>query len=274
MIIFPNAKINIGLRILRKRGDGYHDIESVFYPVGLTDMLEILPSHTNLNDKRAKISVSGIAAPATSENLCLKATRLLRDRLGTPEVDIYLHKNIPMESGLGGGSSDAVFTLLALNEMFSYGLKEEVLHQYASEIGSDCPFFIYNRPCLVGGKGDIMEPFDLSLKGYYLLIVFPEASVPTPEAYKMISPSEDGLPLREILQLKPEQWKELVVNRFEEVVFARYPEIGQIKELLYRSGAVYASMSGSGSAVYGIFSESPPLSGELKNYNIHTEALK
>ncbi|MCK4749897.1 MAG: 4-(cytidine 5'-diphospho)-2-C-methyl-D-erythritol kinase, partial [Bacteroidales bacterium] len=171
MIVFPNAKINIGLRILRKRGDGYHDIESVFYPVGLTDMLEILPNHAFLNDDKAEISVSGIEAPATTKNLSVKAAHLFRDRMGTPEVRIHLHKKIPMESGLGGGSSDAAFTLMAMNEMFGGGLTEEVLHKYASEIGSDCPFFILNRPCLVNGKGDILEPIDLSLEGYHLVIV-------------------------------------------------------------------------------------------------------
>ncbi|MFC2112155.1 4-(cytidine 5'-diphospho)-2-C-methyl-D-erythritol kinase [Bacteroidota bacterium] len=273
MIVFPNAKINIGLRVLRKRGDGYHDLESIFYPVRLTDMLEILPADAVLNDNKSEISVSGLRAPASSENLCLKAVHLLNDRQGTPKVQIYLHKNIPMESGLGGGSSDASSTLMAMNEMFALGLQEQILQKYASEIGSDCPFFIYNRPSLVTGKGDIMEPVNLSLAGYHLVIVFPEVSVPTPEAYKMISPTPEGPSLREIIQHKPEQWKGMVYNRFEEVVFNRYPEIGKIKENLYSCGAIYASMSGSGSSVYGIFGSSPILSKELKKYNTYTEKM-
>ncbi len=274
MIVFPNAKINIGLRILRKRSDGYHDIESVFYPVNLTDILEILPDNAVLNNNKAGISVSGLQAPASPKNLCIKAAHLFRNRKDTPKVRIHLHKTIPMGSGLGGGSSDASFTLLAMNKMFSCELKKETLHQYASEIGSDCPFFIYNTPCLISGKGDIMEPVDLRLKGYHLVIAFPEVSVPTQDAYKMIRPSEKDPSLRNILQLKPEEWKKMAVNRFEKAVISMYPEIGQIKDLLYRSGAVYASMSGSGSAVYGIFSSGPTLTHELNKYKTYTEKLK
>lgn len=169
MVVFPNAKINTGLKILHKRPDGYHDIESVFYPLQLTDMLEILPGVPELNDNSPAIYVSGLlqAVPAFGENLCWKAVQLFRERQGTPYVRLYLHKKIPTESRLGGGSSDASFTLLALNEMFGCGLKEDMLKQYASELGSDCPFFISNRPSLISGRGDIIEKFPLSLGGYH-----------------------------------------------------------------------------------------------------------
>ncbi len=273
MLVFPNAKINIGLKILRKRPDGYHDLESVFYPVQLTDMLEILPGVPGLNGNTPAIYVSGLQAPASGENLCWKAVELFRERQGTPHIRLYLHKKIPMESGLGGGSSDASFTLLALNEMFGCGLKEDMLKQYASELGSDCPFFISNRPSLVSGRGNIIETFPLSLGGYHLVLVFPGVAVPTSLAYRMVSPSENGPSLRDILQVEPEQWKGKVCNRFEEAVFAKYPEIGRIKESLYRSGAVYASMSGSGSAVYGIFRSSPTLSQDLHGYNTYAEEM-
>jgi 4-diphosphocytidyl-2-C-methyl-D-erythritol kinase len=250
MIVFPNAKINIGLRILRKRADGYHDLESVFYPVQLCDMLEILPSDTGFNDEKPEIYVSGQDVPASQHNLCWKAARLIRERHGISGVRMYLHKKIPSGSGLGGGSSDASFTLMALNEMFACGLNDELLRQYASEIGSDCPFFTVNRPSLVSGRGDIIEPIPFSLAGFHLVLVFPEVEISTAEAYSSIRPSQNGLPLREILQLSPEEWKDKISNRFETVVASRYPEIGRISEMLYRSGAVYASMTGSGSAVY------------------------
>ncbi len=273
MIVFPNAKINIGLRIIRKRGDGYHDLESVFYPIGLSDVLEILPADSIINDTNAEISISGFKAPATANNICVKAARLMRERRGLPKVRIHLHKKIPMESGLGGGSSDASFTMLAMNEMFDGGLKKEDLQQFASEIGSDCPFFIQNIPTLVSGKGDIMEPINLSLKGYHLVVIVPKVSVSTREAYQLITPSELGHSLRDISHLKPEQWKGLISNQFEEPVFSKYPEIKEIKEYLYNSGAVYASMSGSGSSVFGIFTSEPSLLPELSHYWKFSEVL-
>lgn len=274
MIVFPNAKINIGLKVLRKRKDGYHDLESVFYPVQLCDMLEILPAASAINDGNHEIYVSGLPVPATPDNLCLKAAELIAGRHGIPNLRIHLHKKIPPGSGLGGGSSDASFTLLALDEMFSLGLGETRLLQYASELGSDCPFFIANRPSLVNGKGNLLEPFPLNLAGYHLVLVFPDVSVPTTEAYRMISPSTTGIPLRDILQLEPEQWKDRIINRFEEPVFEKYPEIAEIKENLYRSGAAFASMSGSGSAVYGIFRSAARLVAPLKACKTWTEKMR
>ena len=286
MIVFPNAKINLGLKILRKRQDGYHDLESAFYPIQLRDMLEILLVTPDLNAKKPEFSVSGFReprgteifvsgfqAPASGQNLCRKAVQLFREKQGTPDVRLYLHKNIPLESGLGGGSSDASFTLLALNELFGCGLKEDILKQYAAELGSDCPFFISNLPSLVSGRGDIMEEIPLCLSGFHLILVFPGLAVPTSMAYQMISPSPDGPHLKNILMHEPEQWRGKLSNRFEDVVFAKYPEIGKIKESLYRSGAAYASMSGSGSAVYGIFRSRPKLHEDLDGYKTYTEEM-
>ena len=273
MLVFPNAKINIGLRILRKRRDGFHDIESVFYPVQISDILEILPAAVLVNNKKIEISVSGLKVPASPENLCFKAAQLFQERQRTPKIRIHLHKKIPMESGLGGGSSDAAFTLMVLNDIFDCGLDREVLLHFASEIGSDCSFFIDNLPRLVTGKGNILEPIKINLQGYHLVIVFPTTTVSTAMAYQRVTPSEEGLSLRELPQLKPEQWEGKITNRFEEVVFAMHPEIGRIKESLYGSGAVYASMSGSGSAVYGIFRKDPVLAKDLRAYKIHKEKM-
>jgi 4-diphosphocytidyl-2-C-methyl-D-erythritol kinase len=274
MIVFPNAKINIGLRILRRRKDGYHDLESVFYPVRFRDILEIQSTDTVFNEKNPEIYVSGHEVSPSADNLCWKAACLLGNRHGIPRVRMHLHKKIPPGSGLGGGSSDASFTLLALNKMFDCGLNEAMLRQYASEIGSDCPFFILNRPALVSGRGDVLEPISLNLRGYHLVLVFPEASVSTAEAYAGIRPSANGMPLREILQMEPREWRGKVVNDFEPVVTRKYPVISRIIELLYDSGAEYVSMSGSGSAVYGIFSPVPQkLHKGLYSYRTHIGEL-
>jgi 4-diphosphocytidyl-2-C-methyl-D-erythritol kinase len=273
MIVFPNAKINIGLRILRRRGDGYHDIESIFYPIGLRDMIEILPSPSGLNDAKPEIYVSGLKVPASTENLCWKAAELFSRRQGTPAVRMHLHKKIPPGSGLGGGSADASFTLMALNGIFGCGLSEEQLSGYATELGSDCAFFIRNRPCLVSGRGDVLETIPLSLDGYYLAVVFPGISVSTPHAYGMVQPSEDGPSLTGIPGLSPDRWGDIAKNRFEEPVFASHPTLEEIKGQLFRSGAAYAAMSGSGSAVYGIFPSPPRLLPGLEKFRIHLERL-
>lgn len=273
MIAFPNAKINIGLKVLRKRRDGYHDLESVFYPVNLCDVLEILPSHTDLNDNNNEIYVSGLKAPATEDNLCLKAVKLFQKRHGIPGVRIHLHKHIPAGSGLGGGSSDAAFTLVVLNELFGKGLKEETLKQYASELGADCTFFIDNRPSLIEGKGNVLEHLSLSLTGYHLVLVLPEIEVPTAAAFRLVRPSEEGPSVMEMTLLPPDKWKEKIRNSFEDPVFRKHPELKEIKKDLYRSGAVYASMSGSGSAIFGIFNSSPDLVPELGSYHTHMEEM-
>lgn len=270
MIVFPNSKINIGLRILRKRRDGFHDLESIIFPVGLCDMLEILPSDPDINDPGTGISVSGLEIPGTGENLCLKAAELFRARQGTPEVRIHLHKKIPAGAGLGGGSADASFTLLAMDRLFGCRLDPGILEEYAAELGSDCAFFIRNRPCLARGRGELLEPVSMSLAGHCLVILFPDIQVPTSSAYGMVVPSPDGPGLDQIPQLPVEQWGESAVNDFEKPVFARHPELASLKEGLYASGAAYASMSGSGSAIYGIFTSQPVLKPELKSCPSYT----
>lgn len=271
MIVFPNAKINLGLRILKKRPDGFHDLESAFLPVGLTDMLEIIPVPGDDRGPSARLTLTGIPLNAADDNLCLRAFRLMRKRHGIPGVNLHLHKRIPPGTGLGGGSSDAAFTLLALNELFGLSLEVPLLMEYASLIGSDCPFFIINKPSLATGRGEHLEPLSLDLSGYALVLVLPGITVNTAMAYQMITPRPEGLPLKEVLRLVPEKWKDRLVNHFEGPVFDKYPEIGSLKQALYDSGAVYASMTGSGSAVFGLFRESPDLPPEISRYPLHME---
>ena len=269
MIVFPNAKINLGLRILRKRPDGFHDLESAFLPVGLTDMLEIVPSP----DKSNRLTLTGIPLEATDENLCIRALRLLKEKHGIPDVNLHLHKRIPTGAGLGGGSSDAAFTLRALNEMFGLGLDVPLLMEYASKIGSDCPFFIINQSSLATGRGEQLEPLSLNLSGYTIILVQPRITINTSQAYQMITPGDNNQPVKEVLRLAPEEWNDRLVNHFEVPIFEKYPEIGDLKKALYTAGAVYASMTGSGSAVFGFFRESPNLLPEICRHPLHIERI-
>ncbi len=271
MIVFPNAKINLGLRILRKRPDGFHDLESAFLPVGLTDMLEIVPAACDNPLKSNQLTVTGIPLKARDDNLCIRAHRLIRERHGIPHVKLHLHKRIPTGAGLGGGSSDGAFTLLALNKMFGLSLDEAVLKKYAAMLGSDCPFFILNKPSLVTGRGEQMENLQLDLSGCTIVVVLPGIIVDTAMAYKMIIPYEEGPAVKEVLKLAPEEWNGRLVNQFEIPVIEKYPEIGLLKQALYDSGAVYASMSGSGSAVFGLFSGCPDLPAEISRYPTYIE---
>jgi 4-diphosphocytidyl-2-C-methyl-D-erythritol kinase len=250
MIAFPNAKINLGLHVLRNRSDGYHDIETVFYPVQWRDALEIVKAKKKEN---FKITRTGLAIDVAEENdLCAKAWRLMRERFDVPVVHIHLHKVIPREAGLGGGSSDAAFTIKLIDDLFKINLKNEELEDIASEIGSDCAFFIQNKPVLATGRGNIFSPVDVDLSNYKLIIVKPPVSVNTAEAYSKVVFHENHN-LSEVIKLKPEFWKGKLINDFEKTVFKIYPEIEKIKDELYNTGAIYASMSGSGSAVYGLF---------------------
>ena len=248
MILFPNAKINIGLEILRKRPDSYHDLETVFYPIQLSDVLEINKSH------EFGFSTSGIPVGNSSDNLVVKAYNLLQSEFNLPAVNIHLLKIIPMGAGLGGGSSDAAFTLIGLNELFELKLSKENLITYASKLGSDCPFFIINRPSFAEGRGEILSECDVNLSGYKLVLIKPECSVPTAVAYSKVTPVLPSVSLPQLVGKAIDEWSGKVVNRFEESVFPSYPQIKEIKEMLYSKGAVYASMSGSGSSVFGIFS--------------------
>lgn len=246
MLLFPNAKINLGLNVVRKRSDGYHDIETLFYPVPeLCDVLEIVHADS------FRMHVYG--AEIAGENLCGKAWRLLSDRFGIAPVEIHLQKKIPMGAGLGGGSADAAFTLSGLNTLFGLGLPPEELAGLAASLGSDCPFFIYNRPMIARGRGEMLTPFDFSL-GDHPLRVFPQpVFVSTKEAYAGISPHEPAHRLESVVRQPVEAWKDLLVNDFEATVFARYPQLAAAKQALYDEGALYAAMSGSGSALFAIY---------------------
>jgi 4-diphosphocytidyl-2-C-methyl-D-erythritol kinase len=256
MLTFPNAKINLGLHVHRKRADGYHDIDTVFYPVPLTDALEIIPLPPKESTSSFPFSLSGAEVKGRlTSNLCVLAYKMLKkDHPQLPKIKMHLHKIIPSGAGLGGGSSDAAFTLVLLNKMFNLGISTEKLMQYAAELGSDCPFFIINRPCFGCGRGEVLQPVDVSLSAYTLIIVNPGIHVDTGLAFLNIIPAVPEKSVKDIITTFPvERWKDELHNDFEKVIFPRHPEIVDIKDELYRKGAIYASMSGSGSTVYGIF---------------------
>ncbi len=260
MLTFPNAKINIGLNILRKRPDGFHDISSCFYPVKLCDALEAIPSpHTG------SFYTCGQGLSNKEPNLVSKACDLMAADFPIPPLDIYLLKRIPIGAGLGGGSSDAAFMIKLLNRSFHLELSEAQMEDYARKLGSDCAFFIRNKPVYCYGKGDQFEDIPLSLKGRFICLVNPGIHIPTAEAYSGIRPSETATDLKAILAQPLPEWKNIVVNDFEPTIFKKYPLIANIKSLLYEAGALYASMSGSGSSVYGIFENLPEMDNKFKN---------
>ncbi|WP_181306110.1 4-(cytidine 5'-diphospho)-2-C-methyl-D-erythritol kinase [Rufibacter sp. XAAS-G3-1] len=254
MIQFPSAKINLGLQLVEKRPDGFHNLVSCFYPVGWADALEILPS----SDGGATFTLSGLPVPGDpTANLCWKAYELLRRNFELPPIQMHLHKAIPMGAGLGGGSADAAFTLKILNQQFGLDLGEEALENYARQLGSDCAFFIRNRPVLAVEKGDVFEPMELDLTGWHLLLVYPNLAISTAEAYAAVSPRFPKKSLKTLLAQEVSSWKDEVVNDFEQSLFPKYPVLADLKTQLYEMGAVYASMSGSGSTMYGLF-QTPP----------------
>ncbi len=250
MILFPNAKINLGLDIIHKRHDGYHDLETVMIPVGWTDILEIVPA----KGVETTLTTSGryIECPP-EKNLVIKAYNALNDIFSLPKVDIYLRKIIPDGAGLGGGSSDAAFTLRGLNELFSLGMDDEKLADIAASIGADCPFFIYNRPMLCTGTGTDLSPIDIDLRDMRIVIVKPPTSVPTAEAYRNVTPSIPPVSICSIISQPVETWNGKLKNDFEPSVFKACKDAENIKTKLIDMGAVYSSMSGSGSAVYAFF---------------------
>ncbi len=252
MIVFPNAKINIGLNVVSKREDGFHNLETIFYPVKLADALEFAEA----GDSR--LTISGIQIDGAPENnLILKAYQLLKTDFNLPPLQFHLHKIIPFGAGLGGGSSDAAFTLKMLNDYYNLGLSAQQLESYASQIGADCPFFIQNKPTFATGIGNKFHDIELNLSNYEIVILKPNISVSTPEAYKNVIPRNPKFRLTQIIKTPVEDWKNLIVNDLEKSVFAKYPQIAELKQLLYDFGANYASMSGSGSAVFGIFRHLP-----------------
>ncbi len=256
MITYPNAKINIGLNVVERRPDGYHNLESVFYPINLQDALELKTIEGEIPECGYKLKVSGSLLDGSPEdNLVVKAYKLLKKDFDFPAQSIHLYKHIPVGAGLGGGSSDASNMIKMLNEKFSLGLTDEQMEAYAVQIGADCPFFIKNKPVFATGIGDKFSPIDLSLNGKTMVLVKPDIFVSTRDAYALVEPQQPKCRLTDLLSQPLEQWKDSVVNDFERSVFVKYPEIAAIKDRLYDLGAVYASMSGSGSAVYGIFNE-------------------
>jgi 4-diphosphocytidyl-2-C-methyl-D-erythritol kinase len=254
MVVFPNAKINLGLYITEKRKDGFHNLESCFYPIPWIDALEILPSDN------FKFTSSGTDIPGnTEDNLCIKIYQILKKEFNLPEVNIYLHKTIPIGAGLGGGSSDAAFTIKLLNELFELKLNEEQMESYVRPLGSDCAFFIRNKPVFAFGKGDQFENINVNLSGKYGLIIYPEVHISTKEAYSGITPRKPSNSIKNILSGDIYSWKDLLKNDFEESIFKKYQALSSLKQNLYDHGAVYASMSGSGSCMYGIFEKDPQI---------------
>ncbi len=251
MITFPNAKINLGLNIVERRSDGYHNIETVFYPIPLTDVLEIVPAREG---EQASLTCYGNAVDCPPEkNLVMRAYRLLQQRYGLPAVAMYLYKHIPDGAGLGGGSSDAAHALLMLNNMFDLGLGQPELAAMAATLGADCAFFIYNRPMMATGIGDVLSPIEISLRGKTILLVKPPVGVDTRTAYSRVTPHVPDVSLTEIINRPVIAWDGLLVNDFEASVFAALPQLWLIKAALLDAGAQYAAMSGSGSTVFGIF---------------------
>jgi 4-diphosphocytidyl-2-C-methyl-D-erythritol kinase len=256
MLFFPNCKINLGLHICKKRTDGFHDLETIFYPVDLKDALEIIPYHNHTTGIEFTSSGLTVAGDIT-DNICIKAYHLLKkDFPDLPAIRMHLHKAIPMGAGLGGGSADGAFTLLLLNKKFNLNLSTPKLLNYALQLGSDCSFFILNEPCFATGRGEKLEPVTVDLSGYKIVLVNPGIHINTGWAFSQLSPALPQRSLASTIAQPITTWKEELKNDFENPVFEKYPAIKDIKEHLYANGAVYAAMSGSGSTVFGIFEKS------------------
>lgn len=266
MISFPNAKINIGLNIIEKRDDGYHNIESAFYPVALCDALEII-ENTDDSNERISFTFSGIEIPGNADdNLCWYAYHLIAADYVLPNVKVHLHKHIPIGAGLGGGSSDAAFFIHLLNDKFELGISWGEMHNYARQLGSDCSFFISNKPSFAEGTGDQYESMKLDLSKYHIALIYPNIHINTAKAYSGVIPKIPTRSLEnDLLNLPIEQWEEFVHNDFEDSVFLQFPKLKEIKLQLYSMGAEYAAMSGSGSTVYGIFKNKIDLKNNFKN---------
>lgn len=264
MITYPNAKINLGLNIVEKRPDGYHNLETVFYPINLQDALEV---NILEGEDDFLLKVSGVPIEGEPENnLVIKAYRLLKkDYPDMPAIDIHMYKHIPTGAGLGGGSADAAFMIKLLNDKFKLNLSIEKMEEYAAVLGADCAFFIQNKPVFATGIGNFFEPIQLTLKGYYIVLVKPDIFVSTKDAFAHVTPMRPAQSLKEIIRMPVETWRATMKNDFEESVFQKYPEIAAIKDKLYDMGAIYASMSGSGSSVYGIFREQVKFVDEIFN---------
>lgn len=267
MLSFPNCKINLGLHVTEKRLDGFHTIETVMIPIPWTDVLEIVVEKKNTTETEFKSTGTRLFGPR-EKNLCMRAYHLLAEKYTLQPVKIYLHKIIPVGAGLGGGSSDAAHTLLMLDELFKLKLSDTQLENYASQLGSDCAFFIKNKIMHASGKGDILEPLKLKMKNIFCVIVKPRIHISTAQAYSWIKPFKRNNTLKELLDTPMAEWKNVISNDFEEAVFENHPSVKNIKNRLYKLGAVYASMSGSGSAVYGFFNEEKHLNTYFRSCTV------
>jgi 4-diphosphocytidyl-2-C-methyl-D-erythritol kinase len=256
MILYPNAKINIGLNILFKRADGFHELETIMYPIPLTDILTINKSANST--QRINFTTTGIQIDGNKEdNLIYKAYNLLNSKYPLPALDIHLHKSIPFGAGLGGGSADCAFAIKGINELCQLNLSIPTLEEIAGELGSDCPFFIQNKPAIAKGRGELLELFNVDLSAYNFVVIIPPIPISTKEAYRMVKPSTPAYNLKDSILSGIGTWKDEIQNNFEDSVFPQFPEIQKIKEMLYEKGALYAALSGSGSAVFGIFKGIP-----------------
>ena len=273
MILYPPAKINLGLYVVSQRDDGFHSIETLFYPLGLQDILEFVP---NINEEGAKdcLSLSGLSIPGVvGENLLLKACELYREHVPIPPISLHLHKRIPMGAGLGGGSADASYLLRGLNAEFGGRLSQQELAAMALEIGSDCPYFLCSGPAIGRGRGELLESSSLNLSGYYFYLFHPGIHVSTKKAYHGVSLFA-GIPgLEDIISRGPGSWRGALLNSFESSVFKEFPAIASLKDELYASGAIYAAMSGSGSAVFGLFDKQTELSSSLLAQLVWSECI-
>jgi 4-diphosphocytidyl-2-C-methyl-D-erythritol kinase len=267
MIVFPGAKINIGLRITERRPDGYHNIETVFYPVNLHDALEFVCAEELKEDELYETGKT--TGAAGKDNLVVKAAMKLREIKEFPFLKIHLHKTIPSGAGLGGGSSDAACLLKVVNRSFSLDVGENKLKELALSIGSDCPFFLRNTPAHATGRGEILEPAENMLSGHYLVIVNPRLHISTKEAYSACTPAKPSHSLSELVKKPVTDWKDNILNDFEDFAISMYPLIGQLKAEMYNSGALFSLMSGSGSSVFGIFSRKPDLPKVIRDYVIY-----
>lgn len=272
MISYPNAKINLGLNVVQKRPDGFHNIESVFYPIPWFDILEIVPEKSGRGV--ATFTSSGVDIPSNGHvNLCEHVYNLMHDDLDLPSVKIHLHKIIPIGAGLGGGSADAAFAAMMLNELFDLQQPNDNLRAVVSQAGSDCPFFIDNKPAYVTGRGELLEPFNLDLSGYWIVLVNPNIHIGTKEAYAGITPTQPQESLKGLLSKEIPEWKNVVTNDFEDSIFPNHPEIEELKNQLYSIGAEYASMTGSGSTVFGLFENEPSQFQFREGYSVKIAQL-
>jgi 4-diphosphocytidyl-2-C-methyl-D-erythritol kinase len=272
MVIFPKAKINIGLRIIEKRPDGFHNLQTIFYPVCLSDAIEFIVPDISLHED--VLQVTGImTGQDPASNLIMKAIKRMRESSNVPFLKVHLHKAIPLGAGLGGGSSDAACVIKSLNRHFNLGLSDEDLKKIALELGSDCPFFIDSLPAYGEGRGDHLMSINPLSEGYHLVMVNPGIHINTKDAYSNCIPKLPETNLKELYNLEITEWKDLIINDFEEYIFRVFPQIADLKKSLYDMGAIYSSMSGSGSTVYGIFKIKPVIPSFLKSQVIYSDIL-